>query len=201
VRRTSIAALIVGTTAVLGLVAGCSGSTTGSGSPTTSDSSAPSSSANSDKAPKVQHPLDPSAMIKSPCSALTPSDLSALGLPGAQTTNDSGGSGAACAFSVGEKNVAMSWPSTVTHGLSSFYAIRSEQAYFIPTTVSGYPAVEGDSDDTRSTGSCVVNVGVNEQKYFFASADGWGNGKQACSMAKKTAAAIIKNLQAAQGGG
>jgi hypothetical protein len=150
----------------------------------------------------VAHPLNGSPFTSEPCSALTADDTAALGLSGAQTTNSSDKLGPSCGWSVGEKGVNVAWEKNDTNGLGDLYALKSTMAYWIPMTISGYPAVEADAADGRSSiGSCVVNVGINDQLFFFASMEGASNADQACSSAKQAAAAVVKNLQAAQGAG
>lgn len=157
-------------------------------------------SSNPSTAPKVSHPLDASVFLAKPCTALTPADTAALGLPGAQTHDNSSDIARGCAFFVGEASLTISWETIDTNGLNAIYELKSTLAYWIPTTVQGYPAVEADSADTRSShGSCVINVGVSNQLFFIASMDGANGAEAACSMAKQAAADVIKNLEKAQG--
>jgi hypothetical protein len=126
-----------------------------------------------------------SAVISKPCTALTPADLAAMGLAGARPHDNSSHTGQGCAYLVGETGVDIDWLASGTEGLADLYALKSEMAYWIPMTISGYPAVEA-----------VVQVGVSDQKYVTASGDVAGrNADQACSLAKRAAAAVIKNLQ------
>jgi hypothetical protein len=149
----------------------------------------------------VKHPLNASAFLSKPCTALTASDTAALGLGGAQTHDNSDKLGSGCAFFVDQKGVNVEWETIDENGLTDLYAIKSMRGHWIPMTVVGYPAVETDATFDGYTGSCVIDVGVNDQLFFFTSMDGADNTNQACSIAKQAAAAVIKNLQAIQGSG
>jgi hypothetical protein len=192
IRRT--VPLLLGAVAVIGLATACSSPTAGSPLPSASTTSDPA-----DVAPKVAHPLDPSAVISKPCTALSVGDLAAIGLAGARTEDNSSPVGQGCAFFVGETGVNIEWVLSNTNGLADIYYLKPRMAYWIPMAISGYPAVEAASVDGRSNiGDCLVNVGVNDQKYFFAEGEVDRNADQSCALAKNAAAAVIKNLQ---GGG
>lgn len=188
---------VIGAAVLASLIAGCSSSVAG----------APLSSANSDVgssaaapsgAPRVPKPLDASKMVAAPCASLTDSDISELGLTGASTTQ-SMTNGPSCLWQLrGVHNqVGIAWMTTNPNGLSDEYARKPYLAYFEPTTVNGYPAVFADHADQRSMGSCVINVGVTDKLYFFASYDALTDPQtmpKACDLAKQAAAAVIKNL-------
>lgn len=185
--------------AILGVLmvslAACSSTTAGTATPTTSPTSAPS------QAPKVAYPLDASAFLAKPCSVLTPTDTTALGLPDAHTSDNSDKLGPGCVFSAGGASIGIDWEVVDTNGLSAIYQLMSKQAYWIPMPIEGYPAVEADSSDSRaSLGECVVNVGVNDRLFFIASSDGAKGADAACLMAEHAAGAVVRNLKAAQGG-
>jgi hypothetical protein len=184
------------------LVAGCSSPTPGTAAPTT-QSSAPSSIVGSaDPAPKVAHPLDATAFVVKPCTALMPADTAALGLAGALVGGGTNSQlGISCGFFVRDTGVNVGWNKIDTNGLTDLYTLRSTFAYWIPTTVSGYPAVFEDGLDRRSTGSCGIDVGVNDHLFMTADVESLSPAAQACPLAKQTAALVIKNLQAIQAGG
>jgi hypothetical protein len=191
------AAVLVTTVLVIGGLAACTSTTTGSPTPATgSGSPAPEVTA-----PKVAHPLDAAPFLAKPCDALTPNDTAALGLAGAKAEDNKGGVAPGCSFFVNLIGVNVAWQTLDPQGLTALYQLRSSRAYWIPMTIGGYPAVEADGDDARASGSCAVNVGVNDHLFFFASAEGANGAEQACSRAKGAAAAVVKNLAAAQGGG
>lgn len=160
----------------------------------------PSSVASQATAPKVTHPLDASAFLAKPCTALASSDTSALGLPGAQSYDNSDSLGPGCSFGVGRSSVGIEWETIDTDGLSGLYKLRSMDKYWTPKIIEDYPAVEVDSDEMRRWGSCVVNVGVTDELFFFADAEGVKGPNAACSMAEHAAAAVVRNLKAVQGG-
>jgi hypothetical protein len=78
-------------------------------------------------------------------------------------------------------------------------------AYFVVTSVAGYPAVYSSEADLRTDGMCVLNVGVNDHLYFFVDYDATtdqengANEQQSCGAAKQTAVAVVKNLLSRQG--
>lgn len=160
----------------------------------------PSSLPSQATAPKVAHPLDASAFLAKPCTALTSSDTAALGLPGAQPDDNSDNLGPGCSFGVGLTSVGIAWETIDADGLSAVYQLRSRHEYWIPKTIEGYPAVEASSVDRRASGSCQINVGVNDQLFFFADSEGTKDANAACSMAEHAAAAAVRNLKAIQGG-
>jgi len=89
--------------------------------------------------------------------------------------------------------LAISWETVDTNGLSDFYTLKSDQAYFEPTTVDGYPAVYADASDYRPSGQCAINVGANDHLFFFVNIHS-SNHSQACNLAQQAASDVIKNL-------
>jgi hypothetical protein len=211
VNRTRAAASTAGAALLVALAAGC-GNTALPGSaspnvpvanqPSSGDMTTPSSSNGARHgAPRVAHPLNAAAFVSKSCSSLTVSDLSAIGMTGAQSSGaDSDAVGTGCSWTLNEKAVNVGWETSDPDGLSDLYALKPQRAYWYVLTVSGYPAVESDAVDDRSDGGCQVNVGVNDHLFFLVSVEGASSGDQACSQAKQTGAAVIANLQAVQGG-
>jgi hypothetical protein len=199
-RRLTVSLGIV-TMAVV--VVGCSSSTGGQATPTTSvptvssGDKAPSGTGAASSAPKVGQPLDASALVAKPCSSLTASNLADVDLTDALSGPDSDTNGSACSWA-GEAGggINVSWETVNTHGLSDLYAKQSTFAYWQPTTVAGYPGVYADSvKDQRADGDCVLNVGVSDQLTFFVEYDNPTEGTQACSLAGKAASDVIANLK------
>jgi hypothetical protein len=130
--------------------------------------------------------------VAQPCTALKPSDVSALRIVnalnqanahGCNWTGDSGGS------------VGIDWETANTNGLSDLYTKATTMAYWQPTTVSGYPAAYGDSiSDGRSQGDCVLNTAVSNNLYFFVEFNNPLNASQSCTLAAQAAGDVIKNL-------
>ncbi len=157
-------------------VAGCT--TTSVGEPTaapmseTSTEPAPPSTGEGDDlptdgAPKVEEPLDISRFEQDPCSTLATDQIKNLNLPAT-------GEEEAIPYGVG-----CTWRNPSTRGsasvgilngtgtgLSGAYAAdkRGDYAYFNPLPdVEGYPAVATDLEDRRSSGICIVLVGVTDE--------------------------------------
>jgi hypothetical protein len=141
----------------------------------------------------VAHPLDASKMLQDPCSALTAGDLTAFGFDDMRGKPHGTSNGKGCAWSSGD-SASVDWETSNTGGLSDLYQQKSTAAYWIPTTVSGYPAVFADTiSDGRPQGDCLINVGINDHLYFFAGYIG-GQGDNTCPKAQQVAADVIKNL-------
>lgn len=193
VTMTRITALLVATAALL---AACTSGTAGQAgpSPTTSDSSPPSSHHAS--APQVEHPLDASKVLASPCSALLPSDLSGLHIMNPLTSSHPDATGTDCGWtgSTGG-NVNIGWPTAGTSGLSDLYAKSNSIAYWQPVTVSGYPGAFGDpTSDGRAQGECVLHVAVSDHLYFDSIYNNPVDPGPACQMAQDAAVDVIRNL-------
>ncbi|HEX7658162.1 MAG TPA: DUF3558 domain-containing protein [Pseudonocardiaceae bacterium] len=192
----SIAPMTLGVVAAAAL-AGCSSGGDGlapSGTAATSATSAASSAA-----PKVTHPLDASKVLETPCSALTTSDLGGISVGAATGQPRQSDYGPGCDWQGtvygASAGASIGWETIDKKGLSDYYTQKSDAGYWIPTTVSGYPAVFADlNGDYRSTGSCTINVGVSDSLYFLATADSAPDGNTACQRARQAAADVIKNL-------
>jgi hypothetical protein len=186
---------------VVALVAGCSSHVSGSASPTILSTSSPSRAAPG-SAPRVAHPLDAGRFTSDPCSSLTVPDLAGVQIVNATTTPTHQQGGVLCQWQAsGAGNaVGIGWVLPITDGLSGFYLRRSTWEYFQPTTVSGYPAVYGAVDDTRTSGSCELNVGVNDHLYFLVSYDlavmndSAAYATTSCAAAATVARDVIRNL-------
>ncbi|HWE91289.1 MAG TPA: DUF3558 family protein, partial [Pseudonocardiaceae bacterium] len=183
------------------LLAGCS-SGAGGGSTTTMNggSSSSSSGTSTAGAPTVSNPLDASKFLHSPCSALTVSDVSGLGISGATGSPRMAGAGPQCDWT-GDSGAGIDviWTTGSTGGLDNGYKLQAAAAgkyfaYFQPTTVGNYPAVYAATSDDRSSGDCVLNVGVSANTSFLSQYNGSTSASQACSLAAKAAADVIKNL-------
>jgi hypothetical protein len=95
--------------------------------------------------------------------------------------------------------MSISWESADTDGLSHIYKLQANtpggyEGYWNPTTVGSYPAVYADIADDRSSGHCSLNVAVSDTLFFIAQAQYTDNPSQACLMAAKAAADVVKNL-------
>jgi hypothetical protein len=188
-------AIAIGLALVAAAFAGCATSTTGAAVPAahpTSETTAPGV-----RAPKVAHPLDPSAMVAAPCTSLTAANVRDIGFdhPISQSDKDANGTGCAWA-SEGGGDMNITWETSNKHGLRDLYATQSKFGYWIPTTIGGYPGVYGDVlGDLRGHGDCVVNVGVNDQLVFIFEYDNPLTPARDCPLVATAAADVIANLK------
>ncbi|HEX7662378.1 MAG TPA: DUF3558 family protein [Pseudonocardiaceae bacterium] len=151
--------------------------------------------AESNGAPQVTHPLDATEALQAPCTSLSTGDVEGVGaqnvLAGMPSTTD----GIPTCYWEGTNTVrvAVGWMLDNKDGLSYLYYRQSQMAYWIPTTVSGYPAVFADVEDDRSDGRCIINVAVSDSLYF-ATMYASGSRGMACYLAQQAATDVIKNL-------
>lgn len=175
-------------------LAGCATSTTGTPSPVPTQRPTHVAS----QAPKVAEPLDPSAMVASPCTSLTTTNVLSVGLTSPTSQSDHVATESGCTWAGdGGGAVSIAWEIANKHGLTDLYAKQTTFAYWIPTTIAGYPAVYGDALlDLRPHGDCVLNVGVNNQLTFFIQYDNSLKPSDGCRFAKVAATDVIANLKA-----
>ena len=192
-RATTIA---IGAIALTAVLVGCATSTSGTATPSTDPNSA--ASPGHPQAPKVADPLDPSAMVAAPCTSLTEANVRDVGFDNPISQPDKGNNGNGCAWAgEGGGNMNIAWETANKHGLGDLYTTQSNFAYWLPTTIDGYPGVFADAvGDFRSRGDCVLNVGVNDQLTFFIQYDNPLTPTQGCPSAAKAAADVIANLKA-----
>jgi hypothetical protein len=152
-------------------------------------------------APTVSTPITPGTQLANPCSLLTTAQLASLGFivttqPQPQTDN----TGPQCSWqdAVTYDHLGFVWLVHDTRGLTDLYTGRSGQAYFVPTTVSGYPAVFAATKDERSAGVCTINVGVSDTLMFFVQFVAVGSGRKAgaCATAQAAATDMVQTLSA-----
>ncbi|MFI7672745.1 DUF3558 domain-containing protein [Actinophytocola sp. NPDC049390] len=160
------------------IVTGCTTMSRGepTPAPTTETSAAapPSTSTGDDGdvpshgAPKVDEPFEETARYEQdPCSMLTTGQARELNLP---TTGepDEIPYGVGCKWRNTDTRgqVMISLLTDNDRGLSAVYAAdqRGDLAYFVPLAdIDGHPAVASDVEDRRSTGICIVDVGLTDQ--------------------------------------
>jgi len=63
--------------------------------------------------------------------------------------------------------------------------------------VEGYPAVYADVQDQRSSGKCVMYVGIADDLTFTVKSGGYEGGQDSCDAAQKVSAAVVKTLKGA----
>lgn len=160
-------AVVAGAAGVL--LAGCSAETSGTPAPTSAPSEPGAPSASGGVAPDVRTPLQPGRYLQQPCALLTSDQVNQLGVADDNGGDDSRSdpAGAQCGWTEAGTGLGVVWESTNRGGLDDIYAQRDYLEYFEPTQVQGFPAVFASALDSRSTGDCVLHVGVNAQDVFF----------------------------------
>jgi hypothetical protein len=187
---------LLGVVAVAVLLAGCNATTTGAPAPTTRTSTP--TATGSGGAPKVAKPLNGSGPAATPCSSLTQSQLTDLGITTVQGHDASITGVAICSWTddtTGD-GIGISWQTRLGDGLATLYSERAQQGYWQPTTVDAYPAVFADLADLRSQGDCSLDVGVSDQLSFTSKYTSTRPeiGSKSCQLAQQAAADVIKNL-------
>ncbi|RZQ65056.1 DUF3558 domain-containing protein [Amycolatopsis suaedae] len=183
------------------VVAGCGSDNRGSGTvPRAGEgASAPSSSAApGGSAPRVGEPLNTSTLSSDPCSAVSASKLSELGL--ADGTSRESAVGPSCYWkqtAADANRVDLTANPKNTNGLSDIYDQKAEFAYFEETQVAGYPAVYASDADQRSSGDCTLHVGVTDQLAVQVSTQFLREPDKAnpCPVAEKVAVAMVETLK------
>ena len=187
-------------------LAGCTSTTGGTANPAaagTSDS-ATSTGGGGDGAPKVSSPLDPAKLKSDPCSVLSASQRSTLGLEdGTPRTSEAG---ATCAWIYTADETRSSRIDIAadpnTDGLAGIYDLyakggKDQYEYWEPADVSGYPAVYAATKDFRAQGQCKLLVGVTDTQavQVFTQIGNGPGATQPCPYAEKAAEAMIQTLK------
>jgi len=78
--------------------------------------------------------------------------------------------------------------------------VPQSYAYFVPSSVDGYPAVFASSIDRRGIGECAITVGVADDASFSVEfsingAASGGGQVDACAEAQRIAAMVVSNLK------
>lgn len=166
----------------------------------------PSSSAGRYGAPKVANPLDATAFLAKPCTALTPAQLASLGLPGPGTpdTNSpvAGSTGPSCGWkdSSQGKYTEVAFITGNQNGLADIYRGRSTgqfDGYWVETMVEGYPGVfKGFAGpDPRKDGSCELDVGISDTLEFLV-VEQDRLAEKSCDRASLIASMVITTVRA-----
>ncbi|QRP51312.1 DUF3558 domain-containing protein [Amycolatopsis sp. FDAARGOS 1241] len=186
-----------GTVAALACLTACD---SGSGSGTTPSSSAPSSSQAAGSGPKVPSPLPTDALLNDPCSVLSASEATQVGLasPGKKDTGQLTG----CTWKStrsDQNSIAIRPLPQNKGGISDIYDQKAQSAYFEPVTIDGYPGVFADIQDGRPSGTCTLWVGVTDQLAVSVIPQiGVGDNKNnPCGLAQKFATAMVGHLKGA----
>lgn len=184
------------------LVAGCSGTKSGTASSepsfTTGAGSPSASSGSSGSAPKVSNPLKTSSIESDACSALSAAKRTELGLGEGERGTTSVGQGCTL-FAADDKlnQIDISPVLANKNGLSDVYDTKANNEYFDPTEVSGYPAVYAASLDARTKGKCGLFVGVTDQLAvnILVQYDNGPGASDPCPVALKVGEAMIETLK------
>ena len=192
---------VVAGAAALALLTGCgtSGGTTGT---PTGATPPPSSGAG---APKVRNPLDLKAFEADPCSAFTPAQAEAYGLPGVAGRKNPTSPGPGCDW-LGASTPAKASPGLVIlpegTNLESVYGNKDNGTYavFEPRPdVQGYPAVLTLPVDQRPSGSCTIVVGVSDARavlFDFQSVKGSSRLADPCGAVTEFANLVLTTMKA-----
>lgn len=198
-------ALLAGATAlaVIGMVVACSGGGPAGTGPSSAPSPATSagSPGGNSGAPHVPAPLNVDRINANPCDALSADQIDHLGMVGPGRPNRDS-IGTMCQWtgaSYQTNTMSISLTTANDLGLGNIYNKKSDQAYFEPTTIDGYPAVYASQIDDRSTGDCVLAVGLTDQRMALVQAQlGDGpNRPNPCPVNERTAKAMIEHLKGA----
>ncbi|MEC3974674.1 DUF3558 domain-containing protein [Amycolatopsis sp. H20-H5] len=185
--------------AALGLLTACTGKAGGTAEPTGSAGTPSSTPAGA--APRVPAALPTTGLLADPCTALSAAQVSTIGLTGAgEKVNGSTGVNCKWLSTTSDSNAVVIAPLPVnTGGLSDIYAGKKQAAYFEPVTVSGYPAVFSEIQDSRTSGFCALWVGVTDQLAVQVSTllPVGQNTSNPCPIAQKVADAMIQHLKGA----
>ena len=186
-------------------LAGCSSKTGGTANPAASspDDTA-SSAAGGNSAPKVSSPLDPAKLKSDPCSVLSSSQRSTLGVE--DGTPRSGEAGSTCAWVYTADETRSSRVDIAadpnTDGLAGIYDLYAkggtdQYEYWEPTEVSGYPGVYAATKDFRSKGQCKLLVGVTDTQavQVFSQLGSGPGASDPCPQTLKVAEAMIQTLK------
>lgn len=197
--RAAVATVLLAATVLSGCVTFAGGSPSPAVETSSTDTEPTTEDANG--APHVDEPLDASPFLDDPCSVLTSEQLAGFGVvePGEAT----GGAvaehaGPQCIWNATpevDSNIDVGFVTADENGLADLYGVREREAYFIETTVQGYPAVFHDQDDYRDTGFCNISVGISDTLSFRTAEYGNRDAQESCDRAKEVADAVITTLK------
>lgn len=170
--------------------------TDGAGTSSSATTTSETTTSTKSEAPRVTNPLDASAFVAAPCSSLTPTQLNSFEVNPPGDLRKGEGINPGCGWHGSLASISVGWIVLNEGGLSDTYRGRELEAYFIETTVDGYPAVFVDRTDGRSSGRCGIVVGVSETLTFYAVDNSHLDADAACARAEQIAAATIATVKA-----
>lgn len=184
-----------------GVKAGSAGNIAPMSSPpshATESTSSSDSGGSTGSAPKVDSPLNPAPLLSDACSALSSSQLSALGLETGKPRTIETGTTCSWQYSDGTSNTVNISPLEPNkNGLSDLYDQKDSKAYFETTQIAGYPAVYTDILDSRNRGRCSLYVGVTDQLavFVYTQLDDGSDVSNPCPVADKVGSAMVQTLK------
>ncbi|SFW81762.1 DUF3558 domain-containing protein [Amycolatopsis australiensis] len=213
-RNGRAAGLLTAAAACL-LASACTGTTTGSALPASSESApAASSSAQADPdVPKVEAtPLDAGKYATDPCGlvpgdVLTPLRYTDPGkyVPRGNTLDTE--AGPSCRWTIHGEGIGLQMIVGTGNrdrgagGLAGYYAgyRAGTLIKFLERApdIEGYPAIYVDISDRRANGNCAIAVGVADDLAIGVQAEGYQGQDDSCGAATQAAAAAIKTLKGA----
>jgi hypothetical protein len=200
---TAAAAALAVAAAGCGSSGGGVASAGGAGGSGPSTTSSPASSSPPPTAPPVTNPLSVKTFLHHPCNLLTKARAKALGAtePGEpDNVGDPHSSGPICHWD--NTDALESFSAAIipddTNGLDNIYRGNQDPdhfAYFVPTTVKGYPGVFDDIIDSRDDGGCGLAFAVNDHLVLDSEYTGNRETNDPCGKVKKVAAGVIETIK------
>lgn len=146
--------------------------------------------------PRVPAPLDASTFVAEPCKSLTGAQLSSFNVGPGKPHGGDGVFPPGCGWFGDDGSISVGWLDDNENGLADTYRRRAVDAYFVETTVDGYPAVFTDYIDERANGRCGIVVGVSDTMTYYAQVRDAPAGDAGCEKAKQVASATLTTVKA-----
>ncbi|MGQ0842038.1 DUF3558 domain-containing protein [Actinokineospora sp.] len=191
---------IVAITAAMGIAAtGCATTQAGTPIPSTTTTTTTTNGPQRYGTPPVTDPIDVTAFYPIPCHTLTPEQLPTLDLTPGRPRSLGKPTGSGCDWNHTTRNERIIFGFSLDgNGLANLYGIQQSNpwAYWVETTVEGYPAVYSGLRDDRARGTCEIGVGVSDEvSIFVALTDGPYDKVKSCERVTAVATALVKTLK------
>lgn len=206
----AVIGLLAVATSLATLVAGCSSSTPGTAQPqpggdtsthtqTPATNGAPGPS-NNYGAPRATHPLDTTKWQANPCTAVTPGQLAAIGLPAGKLSPDPQGN--FCDWKPQlDVNYSLGFNTSfdpgAAKGLANLYEFAQPGSMQRLPDIDGVPAVTSPSGNTN--GSCTIYLGATDSVSYAVAVEidqGLPHYADPCTPAGQIAAAATETMKA-----
>jgi hypothetical protein len=203
--RSGVVGFGLVTVVAMTVLAGCSSTTGGSASPSSGAASSPAGSSGSsspagDGAPKVTNPIDISKWAQNPCSVLTPTQLTSIGVTGQGKSATFGALGPGtlgpdCTWTLRQGDHLTSWAvyfgtNSKVRGLNYYYDNGAPKP--LPD-IDGQPAIIGSN--VAELQDCTVAVGASDTTFFAGRVIGAPQGTDPCSVATQIATDMTTNMK------